>query len=345
MTDGRGFVELYSDTRTRPTPAMRRAMAEAEVGDEQALEDPTVNRLLEEVCRLTGKEAAIYLPSGTMCNQIALMVHCRPGEEVLLDRSAHPIHFEGGGAGALAGAILTPLDGRDGLFTGEQLAARIRTGNRYAPRSRLVSLEQTSNLGGGRVWPLEQLEEVCRVARAHGLSTHLDGARLMNAVIASGVPATRWCAPFDTCWIDFSKGLGAPVGACLAGSRELVAAAWRIKQMIGGAMRQAGVIAAACLHALEHHVERLALDHANARALAEGLAGLPGLRIDPAAVETNLVYFETAGEAAALVAALDRQGVRMGAMGAHRVRAVTHLDVDRADIERAIAATRAVLRG
>ncbi|MDX6750015.1 GntG family PLP-dependent aldolase [Geminicoccaceae bacterium 1502E] len=345
MNGAQSFVELYSDTRTRPTPAMRRAMAEAEVGDEQALEDPTVNRLCEAVCRLTGKEAAIYLPSGTMCNQIALMVHCRPGEEVLLDRSAHPIHFEGGGAGALAGAVLTPLDGEHGIFTADQLAARIRTDNRHAPRSRLVSIEQTCNQGGGRIWPLEQVEQVCAVARGRGLATHMDGARLMNAVVASGVPAARWCAPFDSCWIDFSKGLGAPVGAVLAGSEEFIAAAWRVKQMIGGAMRQAGIIAAACLHALEHHVDRLAEDHANAKALAEGLAALPGLYLDPATVETNLVYVELEGDAAAFVAALRERGVRMGAMGPRRVRAVTHLDVDREGIERAVAAARQVLAG
>lgn len=345
MNGRRAFIELYSDTRTRPTAAMRRAMAEAEVGDEQVHEDPTVNRLCEAVCALTGKEAAVYLPSGTMCNQIAVMVHCRPGDEILLDRTSHLIHFEAGGASALAGATLAPLDGHDGIFTAGQLAARIRTGRRHTPPARLVCIEQTCNLGGGRIWPLERIVEVCEVARAHGLATHMDGARLMNAVAGSGVSAARFCAPFDSCWIDFSKGLGAPVGAVLAGSRDFIEEAWRYKHMLGGAMRQAGVLAAACLHALEHHVDRLAEDHANARALASGLAALPGVRIDPDAVETNLVFFEIAQEAGPFLERLMALGVRMGAMGPHRIRAVTHLDVDRGDIDTALAAVEAALAG
>lgn len=339
-------VDLYSDTRTKPTAAMRRAMAEAEVGDEQVFEDPEVNDLCAEVAALLGKEAAVFLPSGTMCNEIAICVHCRRGEEVLLDRTAHPIQAEAGGPAAWAGVVLTPLDGDRGVFTGEQLAARIRTTNRHAPRSRLVSVEQTANLAGGTVWPLERLQDVAAVARRHGLLLHLDGARLANAVVASGVPAATHCAAFDSCWIDFSKGLGAPVGAVLAGSAAFVAEAWRYKQMIGGAMRQAGVLAAACRYALRHHWDRLAEDHANARRLAEGLAELPGLRLETDEPATNIVFLEVTRpdlDARGFVERLAAYGVRMGAMGPRRVRAVTHLDVDRAGIERVIAAVRAVL--
>ncbi len=338
-------IDLYSDTRTKPVPAMRRAMAEAEVDDEQAFLDPEVNALCEEVAALLGKEAAVFLPSGTMCNQIAFCVHCRRGEEVLLDRTAHPIHAEAGGPAAWAGVVLTPLEGERGVFGAEQVAGRVRT-NRHAPRTRLVSIEQTANLGGGTVWPLERIEAVAAVARGHGLSLHMDGARLMNAVVATGVPAARFCGPFDSCWLDFSKGLGAPVGAVLAGSRAFVEEAWRYKQMLGGAMRQAGVLAAACRFALRHHVERLADDHANARRLAAGLAELPGIRLESPEVATNIVFFgiEKSGlDARGFVERLAAHGVRMGAMGPRRVRAVTHLGVDAAGIERALSAVRAVL--
>lgn len=338
-------IDLYSDTRTKPVPGMRRAMAEAEVDDEQAFLDPEVNALCAEVAALLGKEAAVFLPSGTMCNQIAFCVHCRRGEEVLLDRTAHPIHAEAGGPAAWAGVVLTPLDGERGIFTAEQVAERVRT-NRHAPRTRLVSIEQTANLAGGTVWPLERIEAVAAVSRERGLLLHLDGARLVNAVVATGVPAARFCAPFDSCWLDFSKGLGAPVGAVLAGSRGFVEEAWRYKQMLGGAMRQAGVLAAACRWALRHHVDRLADDHANARRLAAGLADLPGIRLESPLIETNIVFFEITRpglDARGFVARLERHGVRMGAMGPQRVRAVTHLGVDAAGIERALAAVRAVL--
>ena len=341
------LVNLFSDTQTKPTPGMRAAIAAAEVGDEQRFEDPTVNALVERVAELLGQEAAVFLPSGTMCNEIAIRLHVRPGgDEVLMDRTAHPLNFEAGGPAAVAGAIVTLLDGDRGVFTAEQVEAAVRPpGNRYAPRTRLVSVEQTTNLGGGRVWPLETLKGVLGAARRHGLRTHLDGARLMNAVVASGRPAREWASGFDTAWIDFTKGLGAPVGAVLAGSSELIDEAWRWKQMLGGAMRQAGILAAACLYALDHHVERLAEDHEHARLLAEGLAGLPGVELDPASVETNIVIFQVP-DAAKLVERLEREhGVRMGTVGPRTVRAVTHLDVDRAGIERAVAAARAVLAG
>src|SRR6266496_2733937 len=290
-------VDLYSDTVTRPTDEMRRFMCAAEVGDEQKGEDPTVNLLTEMVADLLGKEASVFLPSGTMCNEISLRVHCRPGDEMLAHRTAHPIHFEAGGPAALAGVNVRPLDGEHGIYGAEAAEAGIRpAANRHAPRSRLLWVEQTSNLGGGSIWPLATIQAVTDVARRHGLATHLDGARLLNAVVESGISAREYAAPFDSAWIDFTKGLGAPVGAALAGSRAFIDEAWRLKQQMGGAMRQAGIIAAAGIYALRHNVERLAEDHANARRLAGALARLPGVTLDPASVETHLVLFDLAGE-------------------------------------------------
>jgi threonine aldolase len=337
-------VDLFSDTVTRPTAEMRRFMCEAEVGDEQKLEDPTVNLLCEMVAELLGKDAAVFLPSGTMCNEIALRVHARPGEEVIAHHSAHPINFETGGPGALAGVNMRTVDGARGQFDAAAVEAAVRPASRSSPRSRLVWVEQTSNLGGGSVWPLERLEAVAKIGRSHGLATHMDGARLMNAVVASGVSARDYAAPFDSAWIDFTKGLGAPVGAALAGSRAFIEEAWRCKQQMGGAMRQAGIIAAGGVYALRHHVKRLAEDHANARRLAEGLARLPGVRLDPSTIETNIVFFELTGSLSA-PAAVERmlaRGVRMGALGARTIRAVTHLDVDAAKIERALSVAREV---
>ena len=235
----------------------------------------------------------MFLPSGTMCNQIALRLHVRPGgDELIADRTAHPVNHEAGGLAQLAGAMSRTLDGEGGIFTAAQLEAAIRTpGSRHAPRSRVVSVEQTTNLGGGRVWPLDIIRAVLDVVRDHELRAHLDGARLMNAVVASGVSAREYASGFDTAWIDFTKGLGAPIGAVLAGSAELIAEAWRWKQMLGGALRQSGIAAAGCLYALDHHVERLAEDHQHARFLAAGLAALPGVRLDAGTVQTNIVIF------------------------------------------------------
>ena len=340
-------VDFYSDTVTKPTAEMRRFMCDAPVGDEQKYEDPTVNQLQEMVAELLGKEAALFLPSGTMCNEIALRVHCRPGEEMLAHRTAHPIHFETGGPAALAGVNVQGLDGPRGQYDASTLEAAIRPDSRHMPRSRLVWVEQTSNLGGGSIWPLAQIRAVTDVARRHGLTTHMDGARLMNAVVATKIPAREWAAPFDTAWIDFTKGLGAPVGAAIAGSRQFIAEAWRCKQQMGGAMRQAGIIAAGGVYALRHHVDRLAQDHANARRLAEGLAALPGIKLDPASVETNLVFFDLTGslDAAKAVEQLLARGVRMGAIGPRTIRAVTHLDVTAAGVDQALAAARAVFGG
>lgn len=331
-------IDLYSDTVTRPTPGMREFIRNAPVGDEQHQEDPTVNRLVEMVCNLLGKEDAVYLPSGTMCNEIAIRIHCRPGDEILMDRTAHPWNFETGAPAALSGASVYPLDGERGIYSAAQVEAAIRPiGSYHAPRSRLVSVEQTSNLGGGTVWPLDSMRAVCAVAHEHGLATHLDGARLMNAVVASGTPAKEYAATFDSVWIDFSKGLGAPVGAVLAGSKEFIREAWRWKTQFGGAMRQAGIIAAGAVYALEHHVERLAQDHANARTLADGLAQIEGIAVEP--VETNLVFFDVAGlnvSGAEFCDTLLERGLRVSVMGPTRLRAVTHLDVSSEQIEEAL---------
>ncbi len=341
-------VDLYSDTITRPTPEMRAFMAAAEVGNEQAGEDPTVNRLCAMVAELLGKEDAVYVPSGTMCNEIAYRVHCRPGDEIILDRSGHAVHYETGAPAALSGAMLRTIDGERGVFTADQVRAAIRTADRHHPRSRVLSVENTCNGGGGTVWPLERIHEVTAVAREHGLATHLDGARLLNAVVASGVAARDIAAPFDSAWIDFSKGLGAPVGAVLAGSAAFIDEAWRWKHQFGGAMRQAGVIAAACVYALEHNVERLAEDHENARVLGRGIAQIPGIVLDPEVIETNMVFFDvsaTGVDARGVHERLLERGVRIGVNAPTRMRAVTHLDVDRAGVEAAVAALGAVVGG
>ena len=342
-------VDLYSDTVTRPTAAMRRAMAEAEVGDEQQREDPTVNRLQERVAELLGLEAALFLPSGTMCNQIAFAVHCRAGDEILLHETAHPLLYEAGGPAALVGAIMRPLPGARGQFTGDQVRQAVRPPVHYMPRTRALSVEQTANIVGGVPWPLGLIEEVCAAGHAAGLACHMDGARLLNAVVAARTPAWKFAAPFDSVWIDLTKGLGAPVGAVLAGSRDFIEASWVFKQRFGGAMRQAGIVAAAGFYALDHHVDRLAEDHERARQLAAGLSELPGLAVDADRVETNIVIFDVRGTGITGEEfgrrTLERSGVRFSVLGPTLVRAVTHLDLPPDGVERALAAARAALRG
>jgi threonine aldolase len=333
-----GSVNLYSDTQTRPSEGMRRAIATADVGDEQRREDPTTIRLEERVAELLGQEAGLFLPSGTMCNQIGMRLHARPGgDELILDRTAHPIIAEAGGPAWNAGLMIHALDGEGGIFSAAQVHAAIRPHSRYFPRSRIVSVEQTTNMGGGRVWPLEEIHAVLDAARAHGLRTHMDGARLMNAVVASGVSAAEYADGFDTAWLDFTKGLAAPVGAVLCGSRELIQEAWRWKQQMGGSFRQSGIVAAACLYALDHNVERLAEDHELARMLADGLAEL-GCEVVPP--ETNIVIFAAPD---GFVEAMGRRGVELSGTPDGRVRAVTHLDVDRAALGDALEIARSVL--
>jgi threonine aldolase len=339
------IINLYSDTQTQPTKAMRLAMAEAPVGDEQRGEDPSVNRLCEMTAELLDKEAAVFLPSGTMCNQLAIHIHCRPGEEIIAHRTAHILNFEGGGTAAFSGVQVQGLDGARGQFSVEAARAAIRPKDRYHPQTRMIAVEQTANLGGGSIWTLKDIQALGALAGQQGLAYHMDGARLPNAVVASGVAAKDFAKPFDSLWIDLSKGLGCPVGAVLAGSKEFIEEAWRLKQRSGGAMRQAGIIAAAGIYALEHNVERLAEDHANARLFAESLRNLPGVKVDPQEVETNIVFFDIAGTgmtADPFCDALKQKGIDLGGAGT-RIRAVTHLDVSREDIEAAVQAIRAVI--
>lgn len=330
-------IDLYSDTQTRPTSGMRQAMASAEVGDEQQGSDPTVNILCARVAEMLGKEAAIFLPSGTMCNLIALLVHCARGDEVICDRTSHLVNAEAGGGAALAGVMFRAVAGERGIFTQTQIEEVVRPPNRYAPRSRLLAIEQTTNLGGGAVWPLARLRAVAAAARRHGLATHMDGARLMNAVVASGHSAADFGTDMDTVWLDLTKGLGCPLGAVLAGSKEIIAQAWVWKQRLGGAMRQAGIAAAAGLYALDHHIARLAEDHSNAIRLATGLSGTPGLTVEPA--ETNIVFFDIAGtglESEAFNKATMALGLRLSVAGPTRMRALTHLDFPAAALPRAL---------
>jgi threonine aldolase len=338
-----GAVNLYSDTQTRPSEGMRRAIATADVGDEQRREDPTVNLLQEMVAELFGKEEALFLPSGTMCNAIAIKVHTRMGDEMILHRDAHPYTSEGGGPAALAGVSSRLLDGARGMFTAEQVLGAISPDNPHSARSRLVSIENTTNAGTGKVWPLETIREIAAVAHEHGLKTHMDGARLMNAVVASGIPASDFVAEMDTAWVDLSKGLGCPIGGVLAGTREDMELARRYKHLYGGAMRQAGIIAAAGVYALRHNVERMADDHANAKLLAQGLAEIPGIQINVEDIETNIVHFdvsETGRTGGEVNDAITSRGARMGGGSGPRMRAVTHLDVSRADIERTVEIMR-----
>ena len=339
-------IDLYSDTQTRPSRAMRQAMANAEVGDEQRNEDPTVLELCAMVAELLGKDAALFLPSGTMCNEIAYRTHTQPGDEIILHETSHAMHFEVGAPAALSGVMLRPLPGERGMFTADQVRGAVRGDFTHFQRSRLVSVENTTNLGGGAVWSVAALDAVADAAHERGLSTHMDGARLMNAVVASGVSAAKLAAGYDSVWIDMSKGLGAPVGGVLAGSHEFIAQALRHKHQFGGAMRQAGIIAAAGVYALKHNVDRLAEDHDNARRFARLIAQIDGVEVDPDAIETNMIYFGVAGTGLTAPQVSERllaHGVRIGPMGEHLMRAVTHLDVDTAGVEEAAQALRAVV--
>lgn len=340
-------IDLYSDTQSKPTPDMRKAMAEAEVGDEQQGTDPTVTRLCEMTADLLGKKAAVFLPSGTMCNQISVAVHCRPGDEIIADRTAHIVNTEGGGLAVFAGAMSRVVDGDRGVYTGEQLAASVRRARRHTPKPRMAVIEQTSNSAGGTIWPLQSVKEVAAVAKEKGLILHMDGARLLNAVVETGVSARDFAEPFDTLWLDLSKGLGCPIGAVLAGDDEFIEQAWQWKQRMGGAMRQAGIVAAAGVYALEHHVDRMGEDHENARYFAELLGNIPGISVEDG-IATNMVFFSVEGTGLTAEAFRDRlidaAGIRIGANDVYRMRAVTHLDVTRADIERAAAAVRDLAR-
>ncbi len=334
----KNHIELKSDTQTRPSPEMREAIASAEVGDEQGFNDPTVTALVERVAELFGMESAVLLPSGTMCNQISAAVHCGPGDDIIAERSAHILGVEAGGISVLARAGAYPIDGKRGIFTAKQAEAAIREPQRYAPRSRVISIEQTANLVGGAIWPLETIRGVVDVAKRHGLKMHMDGARILNAVVATGVSAKDYSNGFDSVWLDLSKGLGCPIGAVLAGSSEFIEKAWRWKQRIGGSMRQAGIFAAAGIYALDNNVERMGQDHANAKLLAEKLAQLPGLHVEPEHVETNIIIIDvsaSSADAATWAKRLGDEGVRMSGIGPQTLRALTHLDVTAEECQRA----------
>ena len=340
------FIDLSSDTATRPTEGMRAFMARAEVGDEQRREDPTVNALEELAAEMTGKEAALFLPSGTMCNMIALTVQCRRGDAVVVDRGSHVNTAEAGGPAIHAGVLLRTIEGERGVFTPEQVRAEVTAAGTHTSRTAMVSVENSTNRGGGKIWPLERLAEIRAVADETGMVVHMDGARLMNAVIGSGHTAAEFGRHVDTLWIDLSKGLGAPVGAVLAGSQAFIDEARRYKHIFGGAMRQAGIIAAAGLYAFEHHVERLAEDHENCRLLEAGLAEISTIDLVRGPVETNILFIDVArtGKTSGQVCEeLEAKGVRMAAYPDPRtIRAVTHHDVTRADCERAVAIVREV---
>jgi threonine aldolase len=338
-------INLLSDTQTRPTQAMREAMARADVGDEQIGDDPTVNALCERVAGLLGKEAAVFMPSGTMCNVAATLVHCRPGDEILAHQTAHIIAREGGAHAALGGFQIVPLTGADGRFAPDTFRRALHPRSRYQPPQTLVSVEQTANIGGGTIWKKADLDQIVQIARSNGLATHMDGARLLNACVATGIAARDMASGWDSAWIDFSKGLGAPIGGVIAGSRDFIDEVWRWKQRLGGSMRQAGICAAACLHALDHHVDRLADDHANARALARGLSQIAGMEVQQP--ETNLVFFRPEGAGVAgdkMVAELRQRGVLLAMMDG-RIRACTHLDVTADMIEETVGLVREIVRG
>jgi threonine aldolase len=333
------MVDLRSDTVTKPPPAMRRAMAEAEVGDDVYGEDPTAARLEAQVAELLGKEAAVFVPSGVMGNQIALKVHTRPGDEVIVAERSHIFHYESGAPGLISGVQLAPLPHPLGLLTPEAVGAAVRGAHDWEPRTRLVCLENTVNKAGGVVYPPSLAEAVAAVARERGLRLHLDGARLWNAAVALGHPERELAAPFDTVNVCLSKGLGAPVGSVLAGDAETIRLARRYRKLLGGGMRQVGILAAAGLYALDHHRAGLAADHAHARRLAEALAATGAFAVDPASVETNIVIAETVGRSASdVLARLEAHGVRMVAFGPTTVRATTHRDVSPEDVERAARA-------
>jgi threonine aldolase len=340
-------IDLSSDTATKPSEGMRAAMARAEVGDEQRREDPTVNALQDLVADLTGKEAGLFLPSGTMGNVIALAVHCRRGDSVIVDKTCHIATAEGGGSAFIAQVMLKPVVGQRGVFCPEQIRAELTVEGTHTSPTRLISVENTTNRGGGKVWPLDALAGVRKVADEAGAIVHMDGARLMNAVIAGGYTARDAASYVDSVWVDLSKGLGAPVGAVLCGTSEFIEGARLLKHRLGGAMRQAGVIAAAGLYAFEHNVERLAEDHENAKILEAGIAGIDGLEPVFGPVETNIVFFDVSKSgkgAAEICAAMEREGVRMSQYpDPTKIRAVTHLDVSRADCERAVEVLRSVV--
>lgn len=341
-------IDLRSDTVTRPGPAMRRAIAEAEVGDDVLEHDPTVHTLEKRIAALLGKEAALFVPSGTMANQIAVRAHAAPGTEIILDRGSHVLNFEAGASPALSGVSFHPLDGLRGILDADAVARAIRPNVPHCPQTAAVWAENTHNLAGGSVWPQDRLDAVADVAHDAGLPLHLDGARIWNAAVATGVPPERIARPADSVSVCMSKGLGAPVGSLIVGSDELIRSCWVHRKRMGGGMRQSGLLAAAALYGLDHHLERLAQDHVNARLLAGRLDAVPTVHVDLDATQTNIVVFDVAGTGLApaeLSARFEKHGLRVVPFGATTLRAVTHLDVTRADVVRAAEVMVGVLTG
>ncbi|MBM4199743.1 MAG: aminotransferase class I/II-fold pyridoxal phosphate-dependent enzyme [Gammaproteobacteria bacterium] len=339
------MIDLRSDTVTRPTPAMRKAMYEAEVGDSVYGEDPTVRALEERTAEILGKEAALFMPSGTMSNQVAVRCHTEPGDEIIMDYKTHVHYYEVGAAAAISGVSCRMIHGKRGIFSAAALESAIRPLNIHYPVAKLVCIENTHNKGGGAIWPLATIAAVERHARKSRLKMHMDGARLWHAVVTTGIPEHAYAQHFDTVSVCFSKGLGAPVGSALAGDSAMIQRAERFRKQFGGGMRQAGIIAAAALYALENHRGRLADDHANARALAEGLASLPRIEIDPALVETNIVNFRLLHRPAVqLCEQLKLEGVLLFATSHDTIRAVTHCDVSRDDIAAVLKALAKAIR-
>ena len=339
-------VDLRSDTVTRPSPEMRRAIAEAEVGDDVLGDDPTVIALQEKVAALMGKEAALFVPSGSMANQTAIRALTEPGDEIIVHQDGHIYHYESGAFAGVSGCSLRLLPGEHGIFMPEQAAAAIRPTDSHFPQTRLIVVENTHNRGGGTIWPIEHIQALRALADKHGLKMHLDGARLLNACAATGHKPAEYAQYFETVSTCFSKGLGAPVGSAVASDAATIRRVHRFRKMFGGGMRQAGILAAAAIYALDHNVERLADDHRNARHLAEALNEMPGLTVAIEAVQTNILYIDVApslGPAADFARRLDEAGVRMLATAPQRLRAVTHLDVSADDVERAIEVTRRLL--
>ena len=341
-----GTADFYSDGKSIPPREMREAALDAPLGDEQKGEDPTTTELLERVSELVGKEDSLFVPAATMANEIALAVHCRPGDEIICERSSHIVNFESGGPGLLAGVQTQMVDGENGMFGPEQVAAALRPkGNLYIPETALVAVEQTANMGGGAVWPLQQMRDVAAVAAEAGIATHLDGARMMNAVVKTGISAKEYSEGYDSVTVCFSKGLGSPFGATLSGSEEFIQRAWRLRQLIGGGLRQSGFMSALCLYALDHNVERLADDHRHATQLASFLERLD--RVDTVLpADTNIVIFDISHDgptAAELVSELLSRGFAVGAFGERRVRIVTHLGVGQDDTDRLCAELKTLL--
>jgi threonine aldolase len=340
------LVDLRSDTVTKPSPGMRKAMAEAEVGDDVFHEDPSVNRLEETVAALYGKEAALYVASGTMANQLAIRAQTHHGDEIIMERTSHPFNSEAGALAALAGVQVNLIDGKHGVMEVEQIRAVVRTPNVHHAPTALICLENTHNRGGGSIWPLDKIRAIHELTRSVSVPVHLDGARLMNACVATGLTPKDYAQYVDSCTLCLSKGLGAPVGSLVIGSTEFITKAHRFRKQFGGGMRQAGILAAAGVYALEHNVERLSEDHLNAKRLAHGIAEIHGLDIDTNAVETNILYFHVRKPGLPVPILLDRlkaEGVLMLGTGPDSIRAVTHLDVSKEGIDRAIEVLRAVV--